>query len=187
MASDFDYRFSSEVFENETGLVYYNYRYYSPELGRWLSRDPIEEGGGDNLYGMVGNNPINKWDALGYLKVSLKDILSSLSNLTKTEKKIWTSTNCGSKDKEISFSVTINANITIGKTIYPAGGSVNASTTMTIKITVPPYKKMDVYIYAQMELNPPTLTSPLSSLTSLSIVFGDRDVESDAECCKKSE
>jgi RHS repeat-associated protein len=167
MSSDFDYRFSSEVFDTETGLIYYNYRYYSPELGRWLSRDPIEEGGGDNLYGMVGNNPINKWDALGYLKVSLKDILSSLSNLTKTEKKIWTSTNCGSKDKEISFSVTINANITIGKTIYPAGGSVNASTTMTIKITVPPYKKMDVYIYAQMELNPPTLTSPLSSLTSL--------------------
>ncbi len=24
----------------ESGLVYYNYRYYSPELGRWLSRDP---------------------------------------------------------------------------------------------------------------------------------------------------
>jgi len=34
---DFDYRFSSEVFDTETGLVYYNYRYYSPELGRWLS------------------------------------------------------------------------------------------------------------------------------------------------------
>jgi len=40
MASDFDYRFSSEVFDTESGLSYYNYRYYSPELGRWLSRDP---------------------------------------------------------------------------------------------------------------------------------------------------
>ena len=30
-----------------------NYRYYSPELGRWINRDPIGERGGANLYGMV--------------------------------------------------------------------------------------------------------------------------------------
>jgi RHS repeat-associated protein len=65
MASDFDYRFSSEVFDSETGLVYYNYRYYSPELGRWLSRDLIEEDGGVNLYAMVSNNPIDNWDRYG--------------------------------------------------------------------------------------------------------------------------
>ena len=45
MQDDFDFRFSSEVFDGETGLVYYNYRYYSPELGRWLSRDPINQMG----------------------------------------------------------------------------------------------------------------------------------------------
>jgi hypothetical protein len=39
--------------------------YYQPESGRWLSRDPIGENGGINLYGMVGNNPINQWDYLG--------------------------------------------------------------------------------------------------------------------------
>ena len=42
-----------------------NYRYYSPELGRCLSRDPINEDGGYNLYAMVANDPINKWDLLG--------------------------------------------------------------------------------------------------------------------------
>ena len=47
------------------GLVYYNYRYYNPELGRWISRDPIEEQGGYNLYGMIGNNPLYGWDDLG--------------------------------------------------------------------------------------------------------------------------
>jgi hypothetical protein len=31
----------------------------------WLSRDPIEEEGGLNLYGMVGNSPVNYWDYLG--------------------------------------------------------------------------------------------------------------------------
>jgi RHS repeat-associated protein len=65
MVDDFDYRFSSEVFDDETGLVYYNYRYYSPELGRWLTCDPIGENGGYNLYAMVGNNAVNMWDRLG--------------------------------------------------------------------------------------------------------------------------
>ena len=39
------YRFSSECHDDETGLVYYNYRYYNPVLGRWLSRDPLGEDG----------------------------------------------------------------------------------------------------------------------------------------------
>ena len=34
------FRFSSEVFDLETGLIYYNYRYYNPNLGRWINRDP---------------------------------------------------------------------------------------------------------------------------------------------------
>ena len=62
IASSFAFRFSSEYFDTETGLVYYNYRYYSPELGRWLSRDPIGESGGVNLYAMVGNDVVNGWD-----------------------------------------------------------------------------------------------------------------------------
>jgi uncharacterized protein RhaS with RHS repeats len=46
-------------------LVYYGYRYYDPVTGRWPSRDPIEEEGGLNLYGFVGNDSINGWDNLG--------------------------------------------------------------------------------------------------------------------------
>ncbi len=40
-----------------------NDRYYSPDLGRWMSRDPIEEKGGENLYRFVGNDGVNKWTA----------------------------------------------------------------------------------------------------------------------------
>ena len=62
------FRFSSEQYDDETGLVYYNYRYYSPEFGRWIKRDPIGEDGGVNLYAMVGNNPVRYWDIWGQYK-----------------------------------------------------------------------------------------------------------------------
>jgi RHS repeat-associated protein len=37
------FRFSTKYQDDETGLLYYGYRYYGPSTGRWLSRDPIEE------------------------------------------------------------------------------------------------------------------------------------------------
>jgi RHS repeat-associated protein len=60
-------RFSSKYQDVETGLVYYGYRYYAPEPGRWISRDPIEEDGGVNLYGMVGNDVLNRVDVNGQI------------------------------------------------------------------------------------------------------------------------
>ena len=50
-----------------SGVLFYGYRYYSPSLGRFINRDPIEEQGGINLYSFVGNNSINAWDYLGML------------------------------------------------------------------------------------------------------------------------
>jgi RHS repeat-associated protein len=44
---------------------YYGYRYYHPQSGRWINRDPIGEEGGLNLYGFVINAPVNLWDILG--------------------------------------------------------------------------------------------------------------------------
>jgi RHS repeat-associated protein len=63
-----EFSFSTKIKDTETGLSYYGYRYYDPRTGRWPSRDPIEEDGGVNLYGFVGNTSINFCDALG-LKV----------------------------------------------------------------------------------------------------------------------
>jgi len=51
-------RFSVEVTD-------YGYRYYDPNTGLWSSRDPIEEQGGVNLYGFVGNDGVNAWDLYG--------------------------------------------------------------------------------------------------------------------------
>jgi RHS repeat-associated protein len=47
------------------GVTYYTYRYYDPVTGRWPSRDPIEEEGGINLYGFVGNDGVGRVDVMG--------------------------------------------------------------------------------------------------------------------------
>jgi len=60
------FRFSTKYQDDETGFLYYGYRYYDPSTGRWLNRDPIgEETGGRNLYAMVHNDPVDLVDMLG--------------------------------------------------------------------------------------------------------------------------
>ena len=62
------FRFSSEYYDSELDLVYYNYRHYSPALGRFLSRDPIQEQGGLNLYAILRNDTLMASDNLGLAK-----------------------------------------------------------------------------------------------------------------------
>jgi RHS repeat-associated protein len=52
------YRFSTKHFDEETGLAYYGYRYYWPELGRWTQQDTIGDEGGLNLYAAMRNNAV---------------------------------------------------------------------------------------------------------------------------------
>ena len=52
---------------DELGLVYYNYRHLNPLDGRWISRDPIEEEGGWNLFAFAGNKIFNQSDILGLI------------------------------------------------------------------------------------------------------------------------
>ena len=60
-----NFQWSSEFYDSELDLVYYNYRHYSPSLGRFLSRDPIAEQGGINLYTFVRNNNLIHVDQRG--------------------------------------------------------------------------------------------------------------------------
>lgn len=59
------FRFSTKYQDSAHHLIYYGYRWYNPELGRWLNRDPLEEEGGINLYSFVDNNSVNVVDPLG--------------------------------------------------------------------------------------------------------------------------
>jgi len=62
---DMGFAFHGQFIDLESGLMNYGYRYYSPHLGRWTCKDPIGEKGGINLYGMVGNDGVNRHDYLG--------------------------------------------------------------------------------------------------------------------------
>jgi RHS repeat-associated protein len=56
---------STKYWDGDAKLAYYGYRYLSPWLGRWVSRDPYKEAGGCNLYGYVLNNAVSLSDNLG--------------------------------------------------------------------------------------------------------------------------
>ncbi len=66
------WRFSTKPVEPETGYSYYGYRFYYPETGRWLNRDPIGEEGGENLYVFVSNVPISAVDFFGLQEINTK-------------------------------------------------------------------------------------------------------------------
>src|SRR5438552_3170749 len=73
----------------------YGYRYYAPETGRWTSGDPLDEEGGLNLYGMVGNDPVNHTDDRG-LKITKYSVGSAsitgaqISGLSAYTRGNWT-------------------------------------------------------------------------------------------------
>ena len=67
IAKDNPFRFSTKRTDDTTDLVLYEYRAYSPSLGRWPSRDPLGEQGGINLCAFLRNSPINDIDLFGTL------------------------------------------------------------------------------------------------------------------------
>ncbi len=81
-AEENPFRWSTKYYDAETGLYYYGKRYYSPSLGRWASRDPIEEEDGQNFYVMLRNNPVNHWDFIGLLVFGAYDLDSQYLVIT---------------------------------------------------------------------------------------------------------
>ena len=68
------WRFSGEYADDEVGCVYYNFREYEPISGRWMSRDPLDDG---NLYAFIGNY-LETDDLLGL--ISVEELFSSYFN-----------------------------------------------------------------------------------------------------------
>ncbi len=80
--NDFRFWFSSKYLDQETGLYYYGYRHYSPELGRWPSRDPAGEGSSLSLYLFTDNQAVSRIDSLG---LSVREAQSACQSI----KRVW--------------------------------------------------------------------------------------------------
>ncbi len=62
---DSDFGFTGHFQHRPSGLYLTAYRAYDAARGRWLSRDPLGEGGDLNLFGYARNDPVNYLDPLG--------------------------------------------------------------------------------------------------------------------------
>jgi RHS repeat-associated protein len=64
-AAESGYAFTAREWDSETGLNYYRARYYAPDVGRFISEDPIRFKAGVNFFAYVLNNPVLYGDPTG--------------------------------------------------------------------------------------------------------------------------
>jgi RHS repeat-associated protein len=134
------YQFSTKPVEEESGLVYYGYRWYDPVTGRWPSRDPIEERGGVNLYGMVGNGANHDIDLLGLssttdwlnaLVNTLSGVVSECTNQCRSECAVCCAGHASYLAILLSLIEQFSASTIPGSSINGAAASEAAALTLT--------------------------------------------------------
>jgi len=59
------WRYRDRYKDDETGLIYFDLRFYDPSLMRWITPDPLGPIDGPNLYAFLRNNPIGHHDYSG--------------------------------------------------------------------------------------------------------------------------
>lgn len=59
------WRYYSKRHDEETGFVYFGRRYYAPDIGRWITADPIGFDDGPNLYAYLQHSPMMLFDLYG--------------------------------------------------------------------------------------------------------------------------
>jgi RHS repeat-associated protein len=72
------FMYTGQQFDAETGLGYFDARYYASDAARFLSTDPAKEG--SNLYAYVQNNPLNRVDPTGLIAIPTKSGIEQIGN-----------------------------------------------------------------------------------------------------------
>lgn len=103
------YRFSTKPIEDGSRLAFYGFRYYSPELGRWTARDPIEERGGINLYEIASHGT----DVLGLVPF----LVGGGAQYAESSSQVWIGVAYDS-EKESCFFATESESPQIASGVY---------------------------------------------------------------------
>ena len=138
------------IFTAQAHAVMYLARPYDPNMGRWLSRDPIGEAGGVNLYGFVGNDAANKTDFLG---------LSSLHLSYKSDKILLGE--CGSYSWRIAWDVSPKSGAK-GGIVLQEMLIMARSATSSNALATSPSRLMDEHYFEAWRVTPNSriITSP---------------------------
>ena len=92
------FRFSTKFWDDESGLICYPYRYYSPSFGRWLTHDPSGEPGSLNLFLFALNNPYSNIDPDGKDAKTLLTVFVMALKIAKSD-----DTDLGAMYKELNL------------------------------------------------------------------------------------
>ena len=120
------YLFSTKEFDSRSGLDYFGARYYDPEIGRWLTPDPLGMVDGPNTYLYVNNNPVNLVDPYGLVGVVLTGNPGTL-NLND----VWNS------DTQVNLNVPITIPIGNPASTANSGQSPNNPQAPTVPMSAP--------------------------------------------------
>jgi RHS repeat-associated protein len=72
---EFHLRFAGQYEDTETGWHYNWHRFYDPDIGRYLTPDPIGLKGGDNAYGYAGGDPLGAVDPWGLRAIVVGNVM----------------------------------------------------------------------------------------------------------------
>ncbi|MCK9609540.1 MAG: RHS repeat-associated core domain-containing protein, partial [Methylomonas sp.] len=75
-------KYTGREADSESGCYYYRARIYCPEMGRFISEDPLGFEAGVNFYAYVNNNPVNANDPSGKIVVNPITIGATIGGVT---------------------------------------------------------------------------------------------------------
>ena len=115
--------------DRETGLYLCQHRFYDPNNGRWLNRDPIGYWGGTNIYGYCWGDPVGRVDKSGAWWVGICVGFAVMFVLAGTDPSLCIGID-GRGHPGVSVQGTVDVGLGIGGTggVSLVGGSGNLTT-----------------------------------------------------------
>lgn len=97
------FQYTAREFDQETGLYEYRARYYDPQVGRFVSEDPIRVLGGLDFYRYALNSPVSFLDPMGLSPCRKEIPIYCNKDVIDAMKKIWAQSSNGGSGAEAAF------------------------------------------------------------------------------------